>query len=159
MWMRRRPDIQAAEATFGRRQPRIGVAQVPDLFPRFTLDGLIGSAGWEVASDALYWRARKWACRAGYRLVVPLTGRKVQSRLTPPMRRPMGLVSRLRAKACLLALPGNRKPGCCVISTRRSGAYCCKALLMRRPQAVEQARERYEQGFIGYFDYWQPSRS
>ncbi len=41
--LRRRPDIAAAEARLHAATARIGVATA-DLFPRFTLSGLLGSA-------------------------------------------------------------------------------------------------------------------
>lgn len=52
--LRRRPDIRAAEERLHAATARIGVATA-DLFPRFTLGGLIGSQA--IDSDALFERA------------------------------------------------------------------------------------------------------
>ena len=51
--LRRRPDIAAAEARLHAATARVGVATA-DLFPRFTLGGLIGSQA--IDSDALFHR-------------------------------------------------------------------------------------------------------
>jgi multidrug efflux system outer membrane protein len=51
--LRRRPDVAAAEARLHAATARIGVATA-DLFPRFTLSGLIGSQA--IDSDALFER-------------------------------------------------------------------------------------------------------
>jgi outer membrane protein, multidrug efflux system len=51
--LRRRPDVAAAEARLHSATARIGVATA-DLFPRFTLSGLIGSQA--IDSDALFER-------------------------------------------------------------------------------------------------------
>ncbi|MEH6497865.1 MAG: efflux transporter outer membrane subunit [Pseudoalteromonas distincta] len=145
--MRRRPDIQAAERRLAAASARIGVASA-DLFPRFTLDGLIGSlAG---SGSALFTGgARSGRVALGIDWSF-LDRAQVQSRIDAADAQADGLLADYR-QAVLLALE-ETETWLLRYQHSQERVLLLQSATDAATQAVEQARERYEQGFIGYFE-------
>lgn len=145
--LRRRPDIQAAERRLAAASARIGVASA-DLFPRFTLDGLMGSLAGS-GSDLFTAGARSGRVALGIDWTF-LDRAQVQARIDAADAQSAGLLAEYR-QTVLLALEETE-----TWLLRYQQSHERVALLQRATeaaaQAVDQARDRYEQGFIGYFE-------
>lgn len=145
--LRRRPDIQAAERRLAAASARIGVATA-DLFPRFTLDGLLGSLAGN-GSDLFTGGARTGRVALGIDWTF-LDRAQVQARIDAADAQSAGLLADYR-QAVLLALEETE-----TWLLRYHRAQERVALLQSATdaatQAVEQARDRYDQGLIGYFE-------
>lgn len=145
--LRRRPDIQAAERRLAAASARIGVAAA-DLFPRFTLDGLLGSLAGN-GSDLFSGGARTGRVALGVDWTF-LDRAQVQARIDAADAQSARLLADYR-QAVLLALEETE-----TWLLRYHHSQQRVALLQSAAdaasQAVEQARDRYEQGLIGYFE-------
>lgn len=145
--LRRRPDIRAAERRLAASSGRIGVATA-DLFPRFTLDGLIGSLAGS-GSDLFTGGTRTGRVALGVDWSF-LDRAQVQARIDAADAQSDRLLADYR-QAVLLALEETE-----TWLLRYHHAQQRVALLQSAAdaasQAVEQARDRYEQGLIGYFE-------
>lgn len=145
--LRRRPDIRAAERRLAAANARIGVATA-DLFPRFTLDGLIGSLAGG-GSDLFTAGAQTGRVALGIDWSF-LDRALVQSRIDAADARHTELLANYR-QTVLSALEETE-----TWLLRYDHSQQRTALLRRATdaatQAVNQARERYDQGFIGYFE-------
>ncbi len=145
--LRRRPDIQAAERRLAAASARIGVASA-DLFPRFTLDGLIGSLAGN-GSDLFTGGASRGRVALGVDWSF-LDRAQVQARIDAADARSAELLADYR-QTVLLALEETE-----TWLLRYQQAHQSAALLHSATdaatQAVAQARDRYERGFIGYYE-------
>ncbi|HDZ56990.1 MAG TPA: efflux transporter outer membrane subunit [Pseudomonas xinjiangensis] len=145
--LRRRPDIQAAERRLAAASARLGVASA-DLFPRFTLDGLLGSLAGN-GTDLFTGGARTGRVALGVDWTF-LDRAHVQARIDAADAQSARLLADYR-QAVLLALEETE-----TWLLRYQHSQDRVALLQSATdaatQAVEQARDRYEQGFIGYFE-------
>ncbi len=145
--LRRRPDIQAAERRLAAATARIGVASA-DLFPRFTLGGLLGSLATN-GSDLFTSNARTGRVALGIDWSF-LDRALVQARIDAADAQAAELLADYR-QTVLLALEETE-----TWLLRYQQSHERTALLQSASdaatQAVEQARDRYDQGFIGYFE-------
>lgn len=145
--LRRRPDIQAAERRLAAASARIGVASA-DLFPRFTLGGLLGSLAGN-GSDLFTSGARTGHVALGIDWSF-LDRAQVQARIDAADAQSAELLADYR-QTVLLALEETE-----TWLLRYQQSHERTALLQSASdaatQAVEQARDRYDQGFIGYFE-------
>ncbi|WP_150301299.1 efflux transporter outer membrane subunit [Pseudomonas profundi] len=145
--LRRRPDIQAAERRLAAASARIGVASA-DLFPRFTLGGLLGSLSGN-GSDLFTAGARTGRVTLGIDWTF-LDRALVQARIDAADAQSAELLADYR-QTVLLALEETE-----TWLLRYQQSHARAALLQSATdaatQAVEQARDRYDQGFIGYFE-------
>lgn len=145
--LRRRPDIRAAERRVAAASARIGVASA-DLFPRFTLQGLTGS----LASNA----GDLFAGATDYRRVAFgidwtfLDRAQVRARIDAADAEAMAQLARYR-QAVLLALEETET---WLVRFQQSQARVAllQSATTASEQAVDQARNRYEQGYIDYFE-------
>ncbi len=145
--LRRRPDIQAAERRLAAASARIGVASA-DLFPRFTLGALLGSLAGN-GSDLFSAGARSGRVALGIDWSF-LDRAQVRARIDAADAQSAGLLADYR-QTVLLALEETE-----TWLLRYQQSHQRVALLQdateAATQAVDQARDRYEQGFIGYFE-------
>lgn len=145
--LRRRPDIQAAERRLAAASARIGIATA-DLFPRFTLDGLLGSLSGN-GSDLFTGGAQTGRVALGIDWTF-LDRALVQARIDAADAQYAELLADYR-QTVLLALEETE-----TWLLRYQQSHERTALLQSATeaatQAVEQARDRYDQGFIGYFE-------
>ncbi len=145
--LRRRPDIRAAERRVAVASARVGIASA-DLFPRFSLQGLAGS----LASDT----SDLFTGGTHYRRVALgidwtfLDRAQVRARIDMADAETAAQLAEYR-QAVLLALEETET---WLVNFQQSQARV--ALLQNATaaseQAVEQARDRYEQGYIDYFE-------
>lgn len=145
--LRRRPDIAAAERRLAAATARIGVA-VADLFPRFTLGGLLGS----VAVDAGdLFSAPAESRRVGFGVDWAfLDYAKVQARIDAAGAESRAALADYR-QAVLIALEDveNRLVYYDRVQQRTRRLRQAEAQALR---AVELARTRFENGLISYFE-------
>lgn len=145
--LRRRPDIRAAERRVAAASARIGVATA-DLFPRFTLEGLLGSVapggGELLTREAEYRRVTlgvDWTF---------LDSTRVRARIDAANADSVASLAEYQ-QAVLLALEETE-----TWLVRYHHAQRRVTLLSRAEisagQAVARARDRYEQGYIDYFE-------
>lgn len=145
--LRRRPDIMAAEQRLAAATARIGVATA-DLFPRFTLGGLLGS----VAGDA----GDLFTAPAESRNVVLgidwtfLDHGKVQARIDAAGAESRAALAGYR-QAVLVALEETENRLVQYDRIQQRARFLAEAEEQAR-QAVEMARTRYEGGLIAYFE-------
>lgn len=145
--LRRRPDIRAAERRVAAASARIGVASA-DLFPRFTLQGLVGS----LALESGDW----FAGSTDYRRITLgidwtfLDRAQVSARIDAADAEAVARLAEYR-QAVLLALEETET---WLVRLQQSQARV--AFLQNSTtaftRAVDQARARYEQGYIDYFE-------
>ena len=119
-----------------------------DLFPRFTLDGLIGSLAGS-GSDLFTGGARSGRVALGIDWSF-LDRAQVQSRIDAADAQADGLLADYR-QAVLLALE-ETETWLLRYQHSQERVLLLQSATDAATQAVEQARERYEQGFIGYFE-------
>lgn len=145
--LRRRPDIQSAERRLAAASARIGVASA-DLFPRFTLDGLIGSLAGS-GSDLFTGGATTGRVALGIDWSF-LDRAQVQARIDAADAQSAELLADYR-QTVLLALEETET---WLLRYQQSleRAALLQSATGAATQAVEQARDRYDQGFIGYFE-------
>lgn len=145
--LRRRPDIRSAERRLAAATARIGVATA-DLFPRFTLDGLIGT----VSGD----RDDMFRSGTGSRLIALgidwsfLDVARVRARIDAADAETDAALAEYR-QTVLLAL---EEVETWLVRYRQSHAHV--ALLGEAEnaarEAVGQAQDRYRHGYIGFFE-------
>lgn len=145
--MRRRPDIQAAERRLAAASARIGVASA-DLFPRFTLDGLLGSVTGS-GSDLFSSGTRSSRVALGIDWAF-LDRAQVQARIDAADAQSAELLANYR-QTVLLALE-ETETWLLRYQQAQDRVKLLQSATAAADEAVEQARDRYEQGFIGYFE-------
>lgn len=145
--LRRRPDIQAAERRLAAASARIGVASA-DLFPRFTLDGLIGSLAGS-GSDLFSAGARTGAVALGVDWSF-LDRARVNARIAAADAESDRLLADYR-QTVLLALE-ETETWLLRYHHSQERVALLQSATAAATRAVEQARDRYEQGLIGYFE-------
>ncbi|WP_022962112.1 efflux transporter outer membrane subunit [Halopseudomonas pelagia] len=145
--LRRRPDIQAAERRLAAASARIGVASA-DLFPRFTLQGLLGSLAGN-GSDLFTGGARTGRVALGIDWSF-LDRAQVQARIDIADAQSAALLADYR-QTVLLALE-ETETWLLRYQQSHERAALLQSATDAATQAVEQARDRYDQGFIGYFE-------
>lgn len=145
--LRRRPDIQAAERRLAAASARIGVASA-DLFPRFTLDGLIGSLAGN-GSNLFTGGASTGRVALGIDWSF-LDRAQVQARIDAADAQSVELLADYR-QTVLLALE-ETETWLLRYQQSHERAALLQSATDAATQAVEQARDRYDQGFIGYFE-------
>lgn len=145
--LRRRPDIQAAERRLAAASARIGVASA-DLFPRFTLDGLIGSLAGN-GSDLFSAGARSGAIALGVDWSF-LDRARVDARIDAADAESGRLLAEYR-QTVLLALE-ETETWLLRYHHSQERVALLQSATAAATRAVEQARDRYEQGLIGYFE-------
>jgi len=145
--LRRRPDIQAAERRLAAARARIGVASA-DLFPRFTLDGLLGSLAGS-GSDLFTGGAQTGRVVLGIDWSF-LDRAEVQARIDAADAQSAQLLAGYR-QTVLLALE-ETETWLLRYQQSQERARLLRSATDSATVAVTQARDRYEQGFIGYFE-------
>ncbi|AYF88824.1 efflux transporter outer membrane subunit [Pseudomonas sp. DY-1] len=145
--LRRRPDIQAAERRLAAATARIGVASA-DLFPRFTLDGLIGSLAGN-GSDLFTGGASTGRVALGIDWSF-LDRAQVQARIDAADAQSAEVLADYR-QTVLLALE-ETETWLLRYQQARERAALLRSATDAATQAVAQARDRYDRGFIGYFE-------
>ncbi|SDS54064.1 outer membrane protein, multidrug efflux system [Halopseudomonas xinjiangensis] len=145
--LRRRPDVQAAERRLAAASARIGVVTA-DLFPRFTLDGLLGSLAGS-GSDLFTGEARTARVALGIDWTF-LDRAEVQARIDAADAQSARLLAEYR-QAVLLALEETETWLLRYQHSQKREAFLQSATNAAN-RAVEQARDRYEQGLIDYFE-------
>lgn len=145
--LRRRPDIQAAERRLAAANARIGVATA-DLFPRFTLGGLLGSLAGN-GSDLFTAGARTGRVALGIDWTF-LDRAQVQARIDAADAQSVRLLAEYR-EAVLQALE-ETETWLLRYQLSQERVALLQSATDAAVQAVDQARDRYEQGFIGYFE-------
>lgn len=145
--LRRRPDIAAAERRLAATTARIGIASA-DLFPRFTLSGLVGS----VASDS------------GDLFTGPAESRRVALGIDWTFLDHDRVKARIDAagadsRAALASYQQTVLDALEEVETQlvryqraQERESRLEQSMLNAGQAVELARSRYEEGFIGYFE-------
>lgn len=145
--LRRRPDIAAAEQRLAAATARIGVAEA-DLFPRFTLSGLIGSVAGD-SSDLFTGPAESRRVALGIDWTFLDHGR-VKARIDAA-----GADSRAAlAHYQQTVLEALEEVETRLVRYRRAQqreARLAQAM-SNAEQAVQLARARYQEGYIGYFE-------
>ena len=145
--LRRRPDIQAAERRLAAASARIGVASA-DLFPRFTLDGLLGSMAVS-GTDMFTGAAQSGRVALGIDWSF-LDRAQVRARIDAADAQSAELLADYR-QTVLLALEETETWLLRYHQSQERGALL-RSATDAATVAVAQARDRYEQGFIGYFE-------
>ncbi|GGC93656.1 efflux transporter outer membrane subunit [Halopseudomonas salina] len=145
--LRRRPDIQAAERRLAAASARIGVATA-DLFPHFTLEGLLGSLAGS-GSDLFTGGAQTGRVALGIDWSF-LDRAQVEARIDAADAQSAELLADYR-QTVLLALE-ETETWLLRYQQSHERAALLKSATDAAIQAVEQARDRYDQGFIGYFE-------
>lgn len=145
--LRRRPDIQAAERRLAAASARIGVASA-DLFPRFTLDGLLGSRSGN-GSDLIARGARSGRVAFGIDWTF-LDRAQAQARIDAADAQSAELLADYR-QIVLLAVE-ETETWLLRYQQLQERATLLQSATDSATQAVEQARNRYDEGFIGYFE-------
>ena len=145
--LRRRPDVAAAEQRLAAATARIGVA-VADMFPRFTLGGLLGSVAND-AGDLFSGPAESRRITLGVDWTF-LDFTRVQARIDAADAESQAALADYR-QAVLLALEEteNRLVYYDRIQQRTQRLQQSEA---EARQAVDLARTRYENGLIAYFE-------
>jgi multidrug efflux system outer membrane protein len=145
--LRRRPDIRAAERRLAASSARIGVATA-DLFPRFTLEGLTGSLAGS-GSDLFTGGAESHRIAFGVDWTF-LDVAQVKARIDAADSDTEAALANYR-QAVLLALEETE-----TWLVRYQQSHARVALLRSAEEAarkaVEQARDRYDQGYIDFFE-------
>ncbi|MFL1456612.1 efflux transporter outer membrane subunit [Marinobacter sp. GN3S48] len=145
--LRRRPDIAAAERRLAAATARIGVATA-DLFPRFTLSGLIGSVAADT-SDLFTGPAESRRVALGIDWTF-LDHGKVKARIEAAGADSRAALASYQ-QAVLEALEeAETRLVRYQRAQEREGRL--QQAMTDAEKAVELARTRYEQGFIGYFE-------
>ena len=145
--LRRRPDIAAAERRLAASTARIGVATA-DLFPRFTLSGLIGSVAGDT-SDLFTGPAETRRVALGIDWTF-LDHDRVKSRIEAA-----GADSRAAlASYQQTVLEALEEAETRLVRYQRAQQReeRLEQAMNNAEHAVELARARYEEGFIGYFE-------
>lgn len=145
--MRRRPDIAAAERRLAAATARIGVA-VADLFPRFTLGGLLGSMAVDTG-DLFSGPAESRNMTLGIDWTFLDHGR-VQARIDAADAESRAALADYR-QTVLLALEEAETRLVYYDRLQQHRRHMLQAEAEAR-QAVALARTRYESGLIGYFE-------
>jgi len=148
--LRRRPDVAAAERRLAAATARIGVA-VADLFPRFTLGGLIGSVAADTG-DLFTGPAESRRVALGIDWTF-LDFHKVQARIDAADAESQAALAQYQ-QAVLTALEETENRLVFYDRVQRRVNYLQKAETEAR-EATELARSRYHDGFIGYFEVLQ----
>src|SRR5690606_21226482 len=144
--LRRRPDIRAAERRVAAASARIGIASA-DLFPRFSLQGLAGS----LASDT----SDLFTSGNNYRRVTFgidwtfLDRAQVRARIDAADAETAAQLAEYR-QAVLLALE-ETETWLVRFQQSQTRVGLLQDVTAASEQAVDQARARYEQGYIDYF--------
>lgn len=148
--LRRRPDVAAAERRLAASTARIGVA-VADLFPRFTLDGLIGSVA--LGSGELFSgpaESRRIALGVDWTF---LDYAKVQARIESADAESQMALAQYQ-QTVLIALEETESRLVFYDRIQQRVNRLNNAETQAR-KAVNLARSRYRDGFIGYFEVLQ----
>ena len=145
--LRRRPDIQAAERRLAAATAKVGVATA-DLFPRFTLGGLLGSVAGN-GSDLFTSGAESRSVTLGIDWTF-LDVEGVRARIAAADARGEERLAQYQ-QAVLSALEETENALVNVRQSQHRSAFLQTASESAE-QAVEQARLRYEQGYIEYFE-------
>src|SRR5690606_27291792 len=145
--LRRRPDIAAAERRLAAATARIGVATA-DLFPRFTLGGLIASVAGE-SQDLFSGAVESRFIALGVDWSFLDRGR-VKARIEAADADSRAALARYQ-ETVLLALEETETR---LVAYRRGQerAEQMQRALENSERALTLARRRYEQGFVGYFE-------
>lgn len=145
--LRRRPDIRAAEHRLAAATARIGVATA-DLFPRFSLDGLLGSVATD-SSDLFTGAAESRRVALGIDWTFLDAGR-VRARIDAAGANARAALANYQ-RAVLQALEETENT---LIRQQRGAQRTAHlhAATEAAGHAVRMARTRYEQGFIDYFE-------
>ncbi|MCG8393598.1 MAG: efflux transporter outer membrane subunit [Pseudomonadales bacterium] len=145
--LRRRPDIAAAERRLAAATARIGVATA-DLFPRFTLSGLLGSVATD-SSDLFSGPAESRRVALGIDWTFLDYG-KVQARIDAADADSRAALARYQ-QAVLNALEETETR---LVRYQRSSERAARLeqAAVDAERAAELARTRYDRGFIGYFE-------
>lgn len=145
--LRRRPDIAAAERRLAATTSRIGVVTA-DLFPRFTLSGLLGSIATDSA-DLFSGSAHSRQIALGIDWTF-LDHGKVRARID---------AAGAESRAALAAYQQTVLEALEEVETRlvryqraQERENRLESAMLNSEKAVELARSRYEEGFIGYFE-------
>jgi len=145
--LRRRPDIQAAERRLASATARVGVATA-DLFPRFTLGALLGSVAGD-GGDLFSAGAESRRIALGIDWTF-LDVEGVRARIAAADARGAERLAQYQ-QAVLSALEETENGLVSVRQSQRRSDWLQTATESAE-QAVEQARLRYEQGYIEYFE-------
>ena len=145
--LRRRPDIAAAERRLAAATARIGVATA-DLFPRFTLSGLLGSVAAD-SSDLFSGPAETRRVALGIDWTF-LDHGKVKARIDAADADSRAALADYQ-QAVLSALEDTETRLVRYQRARQRAGHLEQAA-ENAEQAAELARTRYERGFIGYFE-------
>ncbi|HEY7885293.1 MAG TPA: efflux transporter outer membrane subunit [Cellvibrionaceae bacterium] len=145
--LRRRPDIAAAEHRLAAATARIGVAEA-DLFPRFTLSGLIGSVAGD-SSDLFTGPAQSRQVTLGIDWTFLDHGR-VKARIDAAGADSRASLANYQ-QTVLEALEEVETRLVRYQRAQERGARLAQAM-NNAEQAVELARSRYQEGLIGYFE-------
>ncbi len=145
--LRRRPDIRAAERRLAAATARIGVVTA-DLFPRFSLDGLIGSVAGD-SSDLFSGPAESRRIALGVDWTFLDTGR-VRARIDAADAESRAALAGYQ-QTVLNALEETEN---LLVRHQRSQQRTerLRDATAAASEAVRLARTRYDQGFIGYFE-------
>lgn len=145
--LRRRPDIRAAERRVAAATARIGVATA-DLFPRFTLAGLIGSVttsdGDLFTGDAEYRRITlgvDWTFLDSTRVRARIDAANADAAYALAGYQQSVLMALEETETWLVRYHNAQQRVSLLGNAEQSAG-----------QAVEKARDRYEQGYIDYFE-------
>lgn len=145
--LRRRPDIAAAERRLAAATARIGVAAA-DLFPRFTLGGLLGSVAAD-GGDLLDGRAESRRVVLGIDWTF-LDHGKVRARIAAADAESRAALAHYQ-QAVLLALEETETRLVRYRRTRERARQLQQAA-DDAERAAQLARTRYQQGYISYFE-------
>lgn len=145
--LRRRPDIAAAERRLAAATARIGVATA-DLFPRFTLSGLLGSIAAD-SSDLFSGPAETRRIALGIDWTF-LDHGKVKARIEAADADSRAALANYQ-QAVLSALE-DTETRLVRYQNARQRAERLQQAADDAERAAELARTRYERGFIGYFE-------
>lgn len=144
--LRRRPDIRAAERRLAAATSRVGMATA-DLFPRFTLDGLLGASTGDGQLFSREAESRRIALGIDWTF---LDTSRVRARINAADAQSRAALAHYQ-QTVLLALEETETQ-----LLRHQHYQHRTATLMRAATAAEKARQlaqaRYQQGFIGYIE-------
>lgn len=145
--LRRRPDVAAAERRVAAATARIGVAAA-DLFPRFTLSGLLGTVAGD-SSDLFSGSSESSRVALGIDWSFLDHGR-VQARIDAADAESREAIANYR-QAVLIALETTETR---LIRYQRSQERTARlhAAVVAAERAVELARTRHRRGYIDYFE-------
>ncbi len=145
--LRRRPDIQAAERRLAAATAQVGVATA-DLFPRFTLGALLGSVAGS-GSDLFTAGAESRSISLGIDWTF-LDVEGVRARIAAADAR--GAEQLAQYQQTVLSALEETENGLVSVRQSQRRSDWLQTASDSAEHAVEQARLRYEQGYIEYFE-------